>query len=86
MSTALQLEFGEIRHGLLGRPSAVRSPGGSQDAGFLGLLTGASSELTVETREHGPGGVRRLCTKVTPSPLPPGPGTEALAPCQAARA
>lgn len=46
MSTALQLEFREVRHGLLGRPSAGGSPGGSQDAGFLGLLTGVSSELT----------------------------------------
>lgn len=52
MSTALQLEYGEARHGLPGCPSAVGSPRGSQDVGFLGLLTGASSELTVETREH----------------------------------
>lgn len=47
MSTELKLKYGEARHVLLGMPIwRYGPPGGSQDIGFICLLTGVSLEIT----------------------------------------
>lgn len=53
MWTELQLEHGENRHVLLGMPIRQGgAPSGSQDLGFICLLTGVSLGITVERRWH----------------------------------